>query len=143
MQAYWHKPEQTATALDPKGWLLTGDIARVDDRGFIYIVDRKKEMILVSGFNVYPSEIEEVLLSHVDIKEAAVIGIANEQTGEAIKAFIVKKNPALTAQKIIDYCQKSLTHYKIPKYIEFRDYLPKSNIGKVLKTSLRKEEYSD
>ncbi len=143
MQAYWHKSEQTAKALDNKGWLLTGDIARVDDRGFIYIIDRKKDMILVSGFNVYPSEIEKVLLSYVDIKEAAVVGIADEKTGEAIKAFIVKKNPTLTPQRIINYCQQSLTHYKIPKYIEFCDYLPKSNIGKVLKTSLRKKEYSD
>ena len=137
MQGYWQYPEATHEVIDQDGWLRTGDIARMDERGFLYIVDRKKDMILVSGFNVYPNEIEEVLSSLSGIKEVAVIGVPSEQTGEAVKAFIVKEDSSLTENDIINYCRQSLTGYKIPKLIEFRDELPKSNVGKVLRRGLR------
>lgn len=137
MQGYWNEPEETAKVIDDEGWLLTGDIARIDEQGFVYIVDRKKDMILVSGFNVYPNEIEEVLSAYPGIKEVTVVGVPSEQTGEAIKAFVVKSDASLTEQAIIDYCHQSLTGYKIPKFIEFRDDLPKSHVGKVLRKALR------
>lgn len=137
MKAYWQEPEETKKVLDDDGWLLTGDIAEIDERGFLYIVDRKKDMILVSGFNVYPNEIEEVLVSHPGIKEAAVVGVPSEQTGEAIKAFIVKNDNSLSEKLITDFCHQSLTGYKIPKLIEFSDELPKSSVGKVLRKALR------
>lgn len=137
MQGYWNKPEETDKVLDKDGWLRTGDIVRVDERGFIYIIDRAKDMILVSGFNVYPNEIEGVLALHPAIVEVAVVGVPNEQTGEMVKAFIVKNDPALDEQTIIDFARESLTAYKIPKRIEFRDELPKTNVGKVLRRALR------
>lgn len=137
MQGYWHEPEETQNTFDEEGWLRTGDIAYMDKEGFIYIVDRKKDMILVSGFNVYPNEIEEVLSSHPDIQEVSVVGVPSEQTGEAIKAFIVTSNASLTEKEIIDYCHQSLTGYKIPRLIEFRDELPKSHVGKVLRKDLK------
>ena len=137
MQGYWQDPEETAKVLSNDGWLLTGDIAQIDEKGLVYLIDRKKDMILVSGFNVYPNEIEAVLVSHPDIKEAAVIGISSEQTGEAVKAFIVKENDSLTEQLILDYCHQSLTGYKIPKIIAFCDELPKSAVGKVLRKVLK------
>jgi len=140
MQEYWQKPEETQAVLTSTGWLLTGDIARIDDNGFIYIVDRKKDMILVSGFSVYPNEIEAVLTAHPGIKEAAVIGVPHEKTGgEVVKAFIVKKDPALQESAIIDYCRLSLTRYKLPRLIEFCDALPKNNVGKVLRRNLREK----
>lgn len=137
MREYWNSPEETQKVLSEDGWLRTGDIARVDDQGFLYIVDRKKDMILVSGFNVYPNEVEEVLASHPAVKEAAVIGVPSENSGEAVKAFIVKENSNLSEHDIIEYCRQSLTGYKIPKIIEFRDELPKSSVGKVLRRALR------
>lgn len=137
MQGYWHEPGETDKVFSKDGWLLTGDVARIDKDGFIYIVDRKKDMILVSGFNVYPNEIEEVLSSHAGIREVAVIGVPYVQTGEAIKAFIVKEDASLSEEEVISYCHKSLTGYKIPRFIEFRDDLPKSNVGKVLRKDLR------
>lgn len=139
MQGYWQLPEETKQVLDDNGWLLTGDMARIDEQGFIYLIDRKKEMILVSGFNVYPNEIEEILSSHPDIKEVAVIGVPSEQTGEAVKAFVVSDNDSLTTEAIQQYCHQSLTAYKIPKYIEFRDELPKSSVGKILKRYLKED----
>lgn len=139
MQGYWNQPQETDKVIDKNGWLLTGDIARMDDEGFIYIVDRKKDMILVSGFNVYPNEIEEVLSAHPGILEVAVVGVPNEDTGEAVKAFIVKKDAFLTEADVIAFSKQSLTGYKIPKLIEFRSDLPKSNVGKVLRKDLRDE----
>lgn len=139
MQAYWQQPEETSHVLDSDGWLRTGDIATLDDKGFIKIVDRMKDMILVSGFNVYPNEIENVLASHPGIKENAVVGVSSEATGETIKAFIVLEDKNLTAEAIRDYCKQNLTRYKVPKQIEFRDELPKTNVGKVLRRALKEE----
>ncbi len=136
MQGYWNQPAETCKVI-ADGWLLTGDIARMDERGYVYLIDRKKDLILVSGFNVYPNEIEDVLMSHPGVLEAAVIGVPNSHSGEAIKAFIVKKDPALSAEEILSYCRKYLTRYKVPHQIEFRDSLPKSPVGKVLRKALR------
>ena len=119
------------------GWLATGDIATMDENGFFTIVDRKKDMIIVSGFNVYPNEIEEILVMHQGVIEAAAIGVANDLTGETVKVFIVRKDPNLAEQEIIEYCQARLTNYKRPKLVEFMDELPKSNVGKVLRKELR------
>lgn len=137
MQGYWNKPEETAHVLDAEGWLRTGDMVKVDNKGFVYIVDRKKDMILVSGFNVYPTEIEDVIMGMPEVQEVAVIGVPSESTGEAVKACIVKHDPNLTEQQVLDYCHRSLTFYKVPDLIEFLDELPKSNVGKVLRRELR------
>jgi len=137
MQAYWQKPDETRMVLDDDGWLRTGDIARIDERGFVYIVDRKKDMIIVSGFNVYPNEVEEVIMSNPGVQEVAVIGMPSERTGEAVKAFIVRSDADLREDDVIAFCLQRLTKYKIPKYIEFRHSLPKSNVGKVLRRALR------
>jgi long-chain acyl-CoA synthetase len=137
MRGYWQHPEETKKVFTADGWLRTGDIARMDDKGFFYIVDRKKDMILVSGFNVYPNEVEDVIAAQPGVLEAAVIGVPNGGTGEAIKAFVVRKDPKLTAEDVRLYCREHLTGYKIPKYIEFRDSLPKSPVGKVLRRELR------
>jgi long-chain acyl-CoA synthetase len=137
MQGYWQRPEETQAVLSQKGWLRTGDIVVMDDHGFVYLIDRKKDMILVSGFNVYPIEIENVLASHAGVAEVAVVGVASTQTGEAVKAFIVKKDAALTQEELLQYCKKNLTGYKVPKFIEFRKTLPKSTVGKILKRELR------
>lgn len=136
MQAYWQQPEATDKAISADGWFTTGDLAKMDKNGCFYIVDRKKDMILVSGFNVYPSEIEEVLTMHPEIEEAAAIGIADPAMGEAIKVFICCKNAELDKQQVIKHCRQYLTGYKVPKQIEFRASLPKSNVGKVLKRQL-------
>ena len=137
MRGYWNKPDETKTVLTDDGWLKTGDIATMDERGYIRIVDRKKDMIIVSGFNAYPSEIESVLTSHPDIREAGVVGIQDEKSGEMIKAVIVKGRQDLTVKEIIAYCRNNLAAYKIPKIIEFRDTLPKSDVGKILRRELR------
>jgi long-chain acyl-CoA synthetase len=139
MRGYWQKPEETALVIDKDGWLRTGDIAQMDERGFLYLLDRKKDMIIVSGFNVYPNEVEEIIASHPGVREVAVIGVPSEKTGEMVKAFVVKKDPKLTAEDLINYCRGQLTAYKVPKQIEFRDHLPKSNVGKVLRRALRDE----
>ncbi|MFQ6274416.1 AMP-binding protein [Coxiella burnetii] len=139
MKGYWKKPEETEKVIDDNGWLHTGDIARIDERGFIYLLDRKKDMIIVSGFNVYPNEIEDILTSHPGIREAAVIGLSSEKTGEQIKAFIVRKDKNLTKDEVIKHCREFLTAYKVPKIIEFREELPKTNVGKVLRRALRDE----
>lgn len=140
MKGYWNHPEETAQVLDEDGWLKTGDIAKVDEDGLVYIVDRKKDMIVVSGYNVYPNEIEAVMASHPDVAEVAVLGIPSEKTGEFIKAFVVKKDPLLTRQELIRFAREHLTNYKIPKHFEFRDELPKSPVGKILRKKLRDEE---
>lgn len=138
MRGYWQRPDETAQVLTEDGWLLTGDIATIDDEGFIRIVDRKKDMILVSGFNVYPNEIEEVIAKHDSVLEVACIGVPDEKTGEAVKVFVVPKaNIHITKQGIIDYCKIHLTAYKVPKYVELRTELPKSNVGKILRRELR------
>ena len=136
MHGYWQRPDETARVLRD-GWLATGDIASVDDDGYVYIVDRKKDMILVSGFNVYPNEVEAVLAAHPGVAEVAVIGTPDETAGEIVCAFIVRKDPALTEQALRDHCRQSLTAYKVPKVVHFRDDLPKSPVGKVLRKDLR------
>ena len=122
------------------GFFRTGDIGVMDERGFIKIVDRKKDMILVSGFNVYPNEIEDVIASHPGVLECAVIGVPDAKSGEAVKVFIVKKDPNLTEEDVIEYCGTQLTGYKVPKQIEFRTDLPKTNVGKILRRELRDEK---
>jgi len=140
MRGYWNRPDETAKVMVNDGWLRTGDIARMDERGFFYIVDRKKDMILVSGFNVYPNEIEDVVARHLGVLEVAAIGVPDEHSGEVVKLFVVKKDPALTEESLKQYCHDELTGYKRPKYIEFRDSLPKSNVGKILRRELRDAE---
>ncbi|WP_440222474.1 AMP-binding protein [Dokdonella sp. MW10] len=137
MRGYWNRPEETAKVIDARGWLHTGDIARMDEQGFFYIVDRKKDMILVSGFNVYPNEIEDVVASMPGVLEVAAIGVPDEKTGEAVKLVVVRKDPALTAEAIKAHCRTELTGYKQPRAIEFRDSLPKTNVGKILRRELR------
>jgi long-chain acyl-CoA synthetase len=137
MPGYWQRPEETAKVMTEDGWLRTGDIATMDEDGYFKIVDRKKDMILVSGFNVYPNEVEEVLTKHPGIAEAAVIGIPDERTGEAVQAFIVKRDPSLTADEVVRHAREHLTAYKVPRTVEFRDELPKSAVGKILRKDLR------
>ena len=139
MKGYWQRPEETAKVIDADGWLHTGDMARMDERGYFYIVDRKKDMILVSGFNVYPNEIEDVIAMIPGVLEAAAIGVPDDKSGEAVKVFVVRKDPALTAEQVKAFCKENLTAYKLPRYIEFRDELPKSNVGKILRKELRDE----
>jgi len=138
MSSYWNRPEETAKALTPDGWLYTGDIATMDEDGYFFIVDRKKDMVLSGGYNVYPRDVEEVLFEHPDVREGAVIGIPDSKYGEVVKAFVVLK-PGATATKesIIEFCRERLARYKVPVDVEFRDDLPKSNVGKVLKKELR------
>ena len=136
MKGYWQRPEETAKVL-VNGWLHTGDMAKMDEKGYFYIVDRKKDMILVSGFNVYPNEIEDVVALHPDVLECAAVGVPDEKSGEAVKIVIVKKNPSLTAEAVKAHCKEQLTGYKMPRYVEFRDELPKSNVGKILRRELR------
>jgi long-chain acyl-CoA synthetase len=136
MQGYWQRPDETARVLKD-GWLATGDVATIDDEGYLTIVDRKKDMILVSGFNVYPNEVEAVLAAHPGVAEVAVIGMPDETSGEAVCAFVVRKDPALTDTDLRDYCRKSLTAYKVPRVVHFRPDLPKSPVGKVLRKDLR------
>jgi len=137
MAGYWQRPDETAEVLSSDGWLRTGDIARMDEKGFFYIVDRKKDMILVSGFNVYPNEVEDVVAQIPGVLEVAAVGVPDERSGEAVKLVIVKKDPALTESDIRHFCRHELTGYKQPKYIEFRTELPKSNVGKILRRELR------
>ncbi len=137
MKGYWQRPEETANVIDDAGWLHTGDMAKMDDGGFFYIVDRKKDMILVSGFNVYPNEVEDVIASMDGVLEVAAIGVPDEKSGEAVKVFIVRKDPSLTADQVKAYCRENLTGYKQPRMVEFRDDLPKTNVGKILRKELR------
>jgi long-chain acyl-CoA synthetase len=137
MRGYLDRPEETANVIKEGGWFTSGDIALMDEKGFFRIVDRKKDMILVSGFNVYPNEIEEVVASNEKVLEVGAIGVPSEVSGEAVKIFIVKKDPSLTKEEIIAYCKKNLTGYKVPKMVSFLDELPKSNVGKILRKDLR------
>jgi len=140
MPGYWNKPDETAKVMTSDGYFRTGDIGVMTPDGYTKIVDRKKDMILVSGFNVYPNEIEEVIASHPGVLECAVIGVEDARSGEAVKAFVVKKDPNVTAEDIIKYCGTQLTNYKVPKQIEFRTDLPKTNVGKILRRALRDEK---
>jgi long-chain acyl-CoA synthetase len=140
MAGYWNRPDETARVMTADGFFRTGDIGVMDENGYTKIVDRKKDMILVSGFNVYPNEIEEVIASHPGVLECAVIGVQDAKSGEAVKAFIVKKDPNLTAEEVIKFCATLLTAYKVPKQIEFRTDLPKTNVGKILRRELRDEK---
>ena len=140
MQGYWMRPEETAKAIDPRGFLETGDIAVMDEKGWFKLVDRKKDLIVVSGFNVYPNEIEEVIAHNDKVLEVACIGVPSDKTGEALKVFVVKKDPSLTKEELTAFCRTELTGYKVPKDIEFRDELPKSNVGKILRRELKEAQ---
>ena len=140
MQGYYNKPEETAKVITSDGWLKTGDIAVFTEEGYFKIVDRKKDMILVSGFNVYPNEIEDVVASCPGVLEVAAIGIPDEKSGEVVKIFVVKKDPALTEEKLMAFCKENLTGYKLPKQIEFKTELPKTNVGKILRRALRDQK---
>ncbi len=137
MKGYWQRPDETALVFTEDGFLRTGDMAKMDERGFIYIIDRTKDMINVSGFNVYPNEIEAVIASHPGVVEAGVVGLPDEQSGEAVKAVVVKKDPDLSEADLIAFCREQMTPYKVPRHIEFRDELPKSVVGKILRRELR------
>ena len=139
MKGYWQRPEETAKVIDKDGWLSTGDIGYMDEKGFFYIVDRKKDMILVSGFNVFPNEVEEVVAMHPKVLEVAAVGVPDDVSGELVKIFVVAKDNSLTGEAIIKHCRHHLTGYKVPKLVEFRDELPKTNVGKILRRELRDE----
>jgi long-chain acyl-CoA synthetase len=139
MREYWQRPEETARVFTADGFLRTGDIASIDEKGFVRLVDRKKDMILVSGFNVYPNEIEDVVVAHPGVLEVAAVGVPDAQSGEAVKLFVVRKDPGLTREDIIAHCRKNLTAYKVPRTVEFREELPKTNVGKILRRQLRDE----
>ena len=139
MEGYWQRPAETSEVMLPGGWLRTGDIGRMDEQGYTSIEDRKKDMILVSGFNVYPNEVENVIVEMDGILEAAAIGMPDEKSGEVVKIFAVKTDDALTEQDVLDYCKENLTNYKRPREVEFRDDLPKTNVGKILRRALRGE----
>lgn len=142
MAGYWNRPDETALVFTKDGFLKTGDITRMDEEGFIYLVDRKKDMIVVSGFNVYPNEVEQVIGIHPGVLEVGVVGVMDEESGERVKACIVKKDPELTAEQIIAHCREHLTAYKVPKIIAFFDELPKTNVGKILRRALKEKESS-
>ena len=137
MKGYFKRPEETANVFFKDGFLRTGDVAVMDEQGFLRIVDRKKDMILVSGFIVYPNEVEDALAMHPGVLEVAAVGVPDEKSGEAVKVFIVRKDPALTAAQVIAHCRENLTGYKVPSHVEFRDELPKTNVGKILRRELR------
>lgn len=137
MAGYWKRPDETAKVMTPDGFLKSGDIARMDENGFVYLIDRKKDMILVSGFNVYPNEVEQVIGTMPEVNEVGVIGVSNDDSGERVKACIVKRDPSLTAEQVIAHCREHLTSYKVPKIVEFYEELPKSNVGKILRRALR------
>jgi long-chain acyl-CoA synthetase len=137
MTGYYNQPDENAKAFTADGFMRTGDIGIMDERGYTKIVDRKKDMILVSGFNVFPNELENVISLCPGVVECAAIGIADEKQGEAIKVFVVKNDATLTEDDVARYCRQNLTGYKVPKYIEFRDDLPKTNVGKILRRELR------
>ncbi|PVZ64969.1 AMP-binding protein [Pelagibaculum spongiae] len=141
MKGYWNRPEATAETITPDGWLLTGDVAAMDEKGFFRIVDRKKDMILVSGFNVYPNEIEDVVAMHPSVLEVAAIGVPDARSGESVKLFIARKpGESVTEKEIIAFCKENLTGYKVPRHVEFREELPKTNVGKIIRRELRDED---
>ncbi|HLN08217.1 MAG TPA: AMP-binding protein, partial [Xanthobacteraceae bacterium] len=137
MVGYWQRPDETRQVLTADGWLLTGDIGQIDARGYVKLLDRKKDMIIVSGFKVFPNEVEDVLARHPKVLEAAVIGVPDERTGQAVKLFVVRRDPTLTEAEVRKFSRDNLTGYKVPRLIEFRDQLPKSNIGKILRKELQ------
>ena len=137
MKGYWQRPDETANVLGEDGFLRTGDMGYVDPNGFVFLVDRKKDMILVSGFNVYPNEVEEAVAMHPGVIDVAAIGVADEHSGEAVKIFVVRKDPRVTEKELIEHCRKQLTGYKVPKHVEFRDDLPRTNVGKILRRALK------
>ena len=139
MRGYWNRPDETEKVMFPGGWLRTGDIGRMDETGFVYIEDRKKDMILVSGFNVYPNEVESIAVTHPGVLEAAAVAQPDERSGEVVALFVVRKDPNLTAEQLIEHCRKQLTGYKVPKIVYFRNELPKTNVGKILRRALRDE----
>jgi long-chain acyl-CoA synthetase len=143
MKGYWQRPEETARVLTADGWLRTGDVAVMNEAGYFKIVDRKKDMILVSGFNVYPNEVEDVIALHPKVREVAAVGVPDEKSGEVVKIFVVARDPSLTADELRAFAAEQLTGYKRPRYVEFRDQLPKSNVGKILRRELRAESASD
>jgi long-chain acyl-CoA synthetase len=136
-QGYWNQPDKTRAALRADGWFHTGDIGVMDEKGFIKLLERKDDLIVVSGFNVYPNEIEAVVAEHPGVLEVAAIGVPDEHSGEVVKIFVKRKDPALTAEALREHCRRYLTGYKVPKYIDFRESLPKSNVGKILRRALR------
>ncbi|MDH5603416.1 MAG: AMP-binding protein, partial [Cyclobacteriaceae bacterium] len=138
MDGYWNK--ENDQVFFPGKWFRTGDMGIMDEDGFFRIVDRKKDMILVSGFNVYPNEVENVVVDHPKVLEVAAIGVPHEKSGECVKLFVVKSDPSLTEEELHDYCEKNLTGYKRPKFIEFRDDLPKTNVGKILRRALKEQK---
>jgi long-chain acyl-CoA synthetase len=139
MEGYWQRPDETAEAMTADGYFKSGDIGTMDERGYIKLIDRKKDMIVVSGFNVYPNEIEAIVAAHPGVTEAAVIGVPDEHSGEAVMLFVVRRDPKLSSEDIVRYCKENLTGYKRPRHIEFRDSLPHTNVGKVLRKDLREE----
>jgi long-chain acyl-CoA synthetase len=141
MKGYWNRPEDTAKAIDAEGWLATGDIGVMDGRGIIRLIDRKKDMMIVSGFNVYPNEIEEVLAAHPKVRAVAAVGVPDPVTGERVKAFVVRRDDALTVEELLKFARLHLTGYKVPSCVEFRDALPLTTIGKVLRRELRDAEW--
>jgi long-chain acyl-CoA synthetase len=140
MAGYWQRPDETAKVMTPDGFFKTGDIGIMNEQGYIKIVDRKKDMILVSGFNVYPNEVEEVVAAHPGVLEVACVGVPDQHSGEAVKLYVVKKDKALAKEDLLEYCKEQLTGYKRPKFIEFRESLPKTNVGKILRRELRDEK---
>ena len=143
MAGYWNRPDETAKVMTADGYFKSGDVGVMDDNGYVKIVDRKKDMILVSGFNVYPNELEGVISAHPGVLECACIGVPDEHSGEAVKVFVVRKDPGLSAEQLMAYCKEQLTGYKKPKYIEFREELPKTNVGKILRRVLRDEHTNE
>lgn len=139
MREYWQRPDETDKVMLPNGWLRTGDIGRIDERGFVFLDDRKKDMILVSGFNVYPNEVESVVSQHPGVLEVAAVAEPDEHSGEAVAIFVIRKDPNLTAEQLIEHCRRELTGYKLPKHVYFRTELPKTNVGKILRRALRDE----
>jgi long-chain acyl-CoA synthetase len=137
MRGYWNRPEETARALSADGWLRTGDICEMDAQGWVRFIERSKDVVVVSGFKVYPNEVEEVLMMHPGVREAGVVGVPDEKSGEVVKAFVVRGDPALTEAVLIAHCKANLAAYKVPKQLEFRDTLPKSPIGKILRRALK------
>ena len=137
MRGYIQRADETARVFTADGWFRTGDIGTMDERGYVRIVDRLKDMILVSGFNVYPNEVEDVLMTHPDVRECAVIGVPDPQSTERVKACVVRKRSSLTEEELIEHCRKSLTGYKVPRVVQFYEELPKSNVGKILRRELR------
>ena len=137
MAGYWNRPDETAKVMTADGYLRTGDIARIDEKGFLYIVDRQKDMIIVSGFNVYPNEIEDVVMNHPGVHEVGAVGVPDEKSGEAVKIVVVRKDPSLTDKDLIAHCREQLTGYKTPRHVEFRETLPRTPIGKILRRELR------